>query len=244
MKTALEYEDHIYGFAENMRDRWEKRAQLNYRYFTESVNFADNLAWDTQADREVKLYLHELDPRWLAGGSCLEIGCGPGRILQRLGPHFSTVVGVDISPTMLRHARVECSSLPNVHFVQTGGLDLGCLASRRFQLVVMQAVAIHLPLPIIQYYINESSRVLSEDGHLRFTAYRNPTAEDVTENQPLIDSAGAKIPPDAGDLMFGPDYIGHIFEDGELEAMLDRGPFSRRRIERLSPFTFGVDVWR
>lgn len=242
--SARPAEDHVLTFANSMRTRWEDRARLNHRYFTESVNFADEAAWDEQADREIALYLHDLDPAQLRRGRCLEIGCGPGRILSRLAPHFATAVGIDISPTMLRHAREACRDRDNVHLLQASGLGLEFLGDESFSLVVMQAVAIHLPLPLIEQYIRESFRVLAPAGHLRFTVYRNPTAEDVAAHHDQIEDAGAKIPPGADHLVRGEDYVGHIFEDGELGPFLDRFTFSGRRIEQLGAFTFGVDLTR
>jgi ubiquinone/menaquinone biosynthesis C-methylase UbiE len=51
----------------------------------------------------------ELEPFWrrygLSTGSCLEIGCGAGRITKQLSQAFAKVYAVDVSPEMIEYAR-------------------------------------------------------------------------------------------------------------------------------------------
>ena len=229
-------------FVQNMRHRWEARAQLDHRYFTASVTFDDETAWREQAAREVKMYLTDLDPAIVAEGSLLEIGCGPGRLLSGMGRHFKHAVGADISPKMLAEAQRACDGLSNVGFARVGGVGFACFAAEAFDLIMMHAVAIHLPLPIIDLYVRDAVRVLKPGGHFRFTVYRNaPETERETQTEFLAD-AKSKIPEGAGDLVWGPDYQGHAFTDEEIGPFVEGFGYSATRIERLGPWTFGLDL--
>ena len=231
-------------FLQGMRDRWEARARLDYRYFTESVNFHDPEAWDAQADHEVGLFLGGLDRRFLAGSSLLEIGCGPGRLLARMAPQVRTAVGVDISLTMLHHARENCIGQTNVALVLSGGADLAFLRDRVFRLVVMHAVAIHMPLELIRRTLLEGQRVTAPGGRFRFTLNRKPTdAGETDEVKRFVSSALQQIPPGSEELVQGLDYSGHRFRDDEIDSFLETFGFEGFRVEKSGLEVFGVDAW-
>lgn len=52
-------------------------------------------------------------PRRLAS----DLGCGPGRFLPLLSPHFRRVYAVDHSAQLIAQARTACAALRNVHYV-------------------------------------------------------------------------------------------------------------------------------
>ena len=51
-------------------------------------------------------------------GRCLDFGCGTGRLVLPFARRFAQVTGVDVSPTMLAEARVNCTA------AQLGNVDL------------------------------------------------------------------------------------------------------------------------
>src|SRR3954447_14026025 len=57
------------------------------------------------------------DPR---GGTCVEVGFGPGRMTGALAERFGRVVAVDVSPAMLEQARAAVTA-PNVEFRAVSG---------------------------------------------------------------------------------------------------------------------------
>src|SRR5205085_11138264 len=65
----------------------------------------------------------------------LEIGCGIGRLLERLANDARLVIGVDISRGMLAAAQDRCAGLPNVALVQGSGRDLAAFSGSGFDLV-------------------------------------------------------------------------------------------------------------
>jgi SAM-dependent methyltransferase len=55
--------------------------------------------------------------------SVLDLACGTGTMTRRLAEVYERVVGVDLSPAMLRQARTYCDGLHNVNFVQADFRD-------------------------------------------------------------------------------------------------------------------------
>src|SRR3954465_420863 len=54
------------------------------------------------------------------GGTCVEVGCGPGRMTAALAERFDRVVAVDVSPAMVERARASVPD-PNVVFRVVSG---------------------------------------------------------------------------------------------------------------------------
>lgn len=97
--------------------------------------------------------------------SCLEIGCGAGRMTKQLGGYFDRVYAVDVSPEMISRAQkaidsgnVEFSVIDGLHLPQSDGS-----VSAIFTTFVLQ----HLDSKKIGYdYFREFYRVLSPGGTL------------------------------------------------------------------------------
>jgi ubiquinone/menaquinone biosynthesis C-methylase UbiE len=97
-------------------------------------------------------------------GSCLEIGCGAGRITRMLAAEFDRVYAVDVSEDMI--ARADAATPGNVEFHQVDGtrLPLGDAAvDAVFSVHVLQ----HLDdFPDVSAYMAEAQRVLAPGGTL------------------------------------------------------------------------------
>ena len=80
-----------------------------------SEHYADAELYDFEyrrRRRDVTFY-RELAKRWAGGGGpILELGCGSGRVLAPLARDGHDVVGIDLSPTMLRRAAARIERLP------------------------------------------------------------------------------------------------------------------------------------
>jgi ubiquinone/menaquinone biosynthesis C-methylase UbiE len=101
------------------------------------------------------------DPR---GGTCVEIGCGPGRMTRHLTERFDRVVAADVSPEMLRLARAEVAA-PNVEFVLVPGTRLDGVEGGIADVVVCYLVMQHLPRrDVALAYLREFARVLAPAG--------------------------------------------------------------------------------
>jgi SAM-dependent methyltransferase len=101
------------------------------------------------------------DPR---GGTCVEVGCGPGRMTAALAERFDRVVAVDVSPAMVERARASVPDA-NVDFRVVSGERLDGIGSGVADALVCYLVLQHLPSrPAVLAYIGEFARVLAAAG--------------------------------------------------------------------------------
>lgn len=73
----------------------------------------------------------------------LDFGCGVGRLSRALASRFEEVVGVDLSPGMIRLAQTINHHIPNLRFVEVDRPGLEVLGDDRFDLVVSLYVLQH-----------------------------------------------------------------------------------------------------
>lgn len=69
-----------------------------------------------------ELFRRKWEQYGLRAGTCVEIGCGAGRMTVHLARHFEVVHGVDVSVDMVNYARNRVPS--NVFLHVTGGREL------------------------------------------------------------------------------------------------------------------------
>lgn len=101
------------------------------------------------------------DPR---GGTCLEVGCGPGRMTRVLAERFDQVVAADVSSEMLALAR-KAVDAPNVELRLVSGERLDSIGDGEADVLVCYLVLQHLPdRRFVAAYIAEFGRVLRPAG--------------------------------------------------------------------------------
>jgi SAM-dependent methyltransferase len=101
------------------------------------------------------------DPR---GGTCVEVGCGPGRMTAALADRFEQVIALDVSPAMLDQAR-ENVAAPNVRFQLVSGERLDGVDDAAADVLVCYLVLQHLPSrSLVRTYFREFGRVLAPRG--------------------------------------------------------------------------------
>jgi SAM-dependent methyltransferase len=97
-------------------------------------------------------------------GTCVEVGCGPGRMTAALARRFDRVVALDVSPAMLERAR-EAVDAPNVEFRAVSGTRLDGVDDASADTLVCYLVLQHLPSrPAVLSYLREFARVLAPAG--------------------------------------------------------------------------------
>ena len=95
--------------------------------------------------------------------SVLDLGCGTGRLLNRLAQKFPDLqgTGVDLSPQMLKEARETNRHHPRLIFTQ-GNAECLPFADHQFDAVFNTISFLHYPNP--QQVFKEVSRVLRPQG--------------------------------------------------------------------------------
>jgi SAM-dependent methyltransferase len=86
--------------------------------------------------------LRELPPRI---GQALDVGCGTGRFTAQLAARADSVLGLDLSPEMLRLARRRCAGLTGVEFALRDVMASE-LPAARYDAIASIATLHHLPL--------------------------------------------------------------------------------------------------
>src|SRR4029079_13299940 len=98
------------------------------------------------------------------GGTCVEVGCGPGRMTGALAERFDRVLAVDVSPAMLERARAAVPA-DNVSFVTVSGDRLDGVEDGIADTLVCYLVLQHLPSRgVVEGYLREFARVLAPGG--------------------------------------------------------------------------------
>jgi SAM-dependent methyltransferase len=102
-------------------------------------------------------------PYGLNPASCMEIGCGTGRMTRHLEKYFSQVYALDVSQGMIEYAGRHCDPSVVKFFVTDGAhipLQDGCITAA-FSTICFQHL--HSPADGVQYF-SEIHRVLASGG--------------------------------------------------------------------------------
>ena len=101
------------------------------------------------------------DPR---GGTCVEVGCGSGRMTGALAGRFDRVIALDVSPAMVERARAATPDA-RVEFRTISGERLDGVDDASAAAVVCYLVLQHLPRrDSVAAYLREFARVLEPGG--------------------------------------------------------------------------------
>jgi SAM-dependent methyltransferase len=123
-------------------------------------------------------------------GTCLDFGCGVGRLTVPLAEHFQRTVGVDVASSMIERARQLAPQGARVEFVVNRTPDLRKFATDTFDVVHSCLVLQHVPPENGRRYIAEFFRISKPDGLVVFQLpARQWTDADLAAAQPLPDSA-------------------------------------------------------
>ncbi len=123
-------------------------------------------------------------------GTCLDFGCGPGRLTIPLSEVFARTVGVDVAKSMVAAARRLAGRTDRCEFLVNRRPDLGQFKDASFDVVHSCLVLQHIPPDVTKGYIAEFLRVARPGGLVVFQL----PAETLTDAQ--ISAVHAL--PDAG----------------------------------------------
>jgi cyclopropane fatty-acyl-phospholipid synthase-like methyltransferase len=150
-----------------MESDWDARARRNAAHFVATAN-TDWDAGEFFESGRVAVQQQVLSDMVNVCGSLspgsmrvLEIGCGIGRITKPLAEIFGEVHAVDISSEMIRRARDNLRSHPNVFLYRNNGWDLRGLPGEEFDFAFSCLVFQHISSEaVLRSYFAEVSRVL------------------------------------------------------------------------------------
>ncbi len=97
--------------------------------------------------------------------SAIDIGCGIGNCLPTLSKKFSTVVGVDFSPKMIKKASEKAKDFPNVRLLERDARDLKEFHNQ-FDVAVSINSALIPCIKDVEKMMKETYNVLKEGGIL------------------------------------------------------------------------------
>ena len=124
-------------------------------------------------------------------GTCLDFGCGVGRLTRALSESFLSTVGIDVAKSMIEVAR-RYNRDPRCRFVLNRDPDLRSINSSTFDFVHSCLVLQHIPPDVTIKYIEEFFRVAKPDGLVVFQLPAERYLEEaVTERYLLPDDAYA-----------------------------------------------------
>ena len=165
------------NISEKMKHDWEQRAQHHSRFWiaTEHYHTEEIFAQSGHATAESLLEaLRGLQqPSW----KVLDIGCGIGRVLKPLAKYFDTLVGIDVSSTMIAQSKAWLAECPHVATYETSGVDLCEFSDQSFDLVYSYVAFQHMPKPVFENYLGEINRVLTPKGYLALQVPIGPSCD-------------------------------------------------------------------
>jgi 2-polyprenyl-6-hydroxyphenyl methylase/3-demethylubiquinone-9 3-methyltransferase len=100
----------------------------------------------------------------------LELGCGYGRVLQKLMTKAKAVVGIDTSLDSLRLARALIGRIPGCHLLAMNAVALG-FRQRQFDLVICIQNGISALKVNPRQLLEEAMRVTRAGGTVLFSSY-------------------------------------------------------------------------
>lgn len=158
-----------------MRDDWDRRAEQDALYWVYTVfgkKYDDIGAYYEDGIRQASELLGSDIERWNedpTGKTILEIGSGIGRLMPgfaKLG--FSRIIGVDVSPQMLKRAEEWCPPTAGVEFLHVPGDRLPGVSDNSVDYCFSYNVLQHAPnQAIIRTNIEEMARVLRKDAYFQ-----------------------------------------------------------------------------
>ncbi len=143
-----------------------RRICASQKYLTTDDEAVLRQLWEKDTEIAVKRVLHGVPVQ--SDWSCLEIGCGIGRLLKPMADRCREVVGVDISEKMVDYCADYLAETPNTRVHLNDGSSLPMVENDSVDFVFSHLAFQHLTrYEIVESYLREIARVLKRGGYLR-----------------------------------------------------------------------------
>ena len=207
-----------------------ERAEAANRYFAGHAGVWDKIRSLHVAESEVEQAIDQALGR-LPLGRLVDIGTGPGRMIELFGPRADQAIGIDRSSEMLRLARVKLEAAGIQSSLRQGDMYALPLPEESADNVIIHQVLHYAHSPAVA--IAEAARVLARQGTLLVVDFAAHEREELRLTDAHIrlgfeDEVMAQWFASAG---LEVDQVQHL-KGGELTVTLWRGikaPLSQRR---------------
>ncbi len=123
-------------------------------------------------------------------GTCLDFGCGPGRLTRALSECFAHTIGVDVAKSMIEPARRHLRPGDRCEYVLNRDPDLRQFADGTFDFVHSCLVLQHIPPQVTLSYVREFFRVCKPGGLVVFQVPAATRSEDVITASLVLPDSG------------------------------------------------------
>jgi len=166
---------------------WDARAREDARRYSLPGAIGDTgPGWEDAADDVVERLTESLGWSVVGAGQVLDVGCGAGRLTGALVDRADEVVGCDVSPTMLEHARARHQDAPRIRWERRHAADLHGFDDERTDAIIALGVVPHLPgAPFVAEVLAEFARVLAPGGRAVFDVRTGPDPMTLPGESPL-----------------------------------------------------------
>ena len=165
-----------------MRRFWDARAREDAFHFVDSrepYNDADAERFWRNGERDLDTFLGALGITVRQDDVVLDIGCGLGRLTRVLARRSAHVIGLDVSPEMLRRAQELNANLNNVTWLLGDGESLTGVDDASLDGAVSHVVFQHIPDPKVTLgYVAELGRVLKPGAWAAIGLSTDPTIHE------------------------------------------------------------------
>jgi ubiquinone/menaquinone biosynthesis C-methylase UbiE len=111
-----------------------------------------------------------IQPDW----TCLEIGCGIGRLLKPIADRSGHAIGVDLSEKMVAWSKEYLADTPNARVMLNDGRSLSGIEDASVDFVYSHLAFQHITLfEVVDAYLAEIARVLKPGGYCRIQNWRD-----------------------------------------------------------------------
>lgn len=178
----------------------EERKMRMQRFFNDIAEKWDSLKQDVFGGFDLNAKIIE---KVETSRVAVDLGCGTGELLLRLGAKADYLIGVDSSSNMLKQARLKTASIEDRVDLRLGEMEHLPVRAGEADLAVASMVLHHLVMPAAG--IREIHRILKPGGRLLIADFEKHDMEMVREK--------------CGDPWLG-------FDQGEIENWLSDAGFS------------------
>ncbi|MGH9222896.1 MAG: class I SAM-dependent methyltransferase [Acidimicrobiales bacterium] len=156
---------------DDVRRTWSRLAEVDPLWAVLSDPGKEGGRWKTdeffaRGEEEIAGVIAQLDGLGVpvTFGTCLDFGCGVGRLTQALSRRFAEAHGVDIAEPMIEQARRYNRAGDRCHYHVNTDPDLRRFTDATFDFVYSNIVLQHMPPAASTVYMRELVRVLRPGG--------------------------------------------------------------------------------